>query len=48
MNQVNWHRRKLPHFEGDSIPQGVTFRLLDSLPREKLYEMTATMYRPEK
>jgi len=31
-----WHKRRLPHFEGGGIPQGVTFRLADSLPRHKL------------
>ena len=31
-----WHKRRLPHFEGGGIPQGVTFRLADSLPRNKL------------
>lgn len=34
-----WHRRRLPHFEGGSIPQGVTFRLTDSLPRQKLFQL---------
>jgi putative DNA methylase len=34
-----WHRRRLPHFEGGSIPQGVTFRLADSLPRHKLIQL---------
>lgn len=32
-----WHSRGyLPHFEGGSIPQTVTFRLADSLPKERL------------
>jgi len=35
-NEPFWHKRRLPHFEGGSIPQGVTFRLADSLPRHKL------------
>ena len=34
-----WHKRRLPHFEGGSIPQGVTFRLADSLPRLKLEQL---------
>jgi putative DNA methylase len=34
-----WHRRRLPHFEGGGIPQGVTFRLADSLPRHKLIQL---------
>ncbi|UFS69788.1 transposase [Geomonas sp. RF6] len=34
-----WHRRCLPHFEGGSRPQGVTFRLADSLPRHLLGEI---------
>lgn len=38
-----WHRRNLPHFEGGAIPQGVTFRLYDSLPREKFAEMTESI-----
>ncbi len=34
-----WHSRGyLPHFEGGSLPQFVTFRLADSLPKEKLRE----------
>jgi REP element-mobilizing transposase RayT len=34
-----WHSRGyLPHFEGGSIPQFVTFRLADSLPKQKLME----------
>ena len=47
-DQPYWHRRNLPHFEGGAIPQGVTFRLQDSLPREKLHEMTATVYLSDK
>lgn len=35
-NKPHWHKRRLPHFEGGGIPQGVTFRLADSLPRHKL------------
>ena len=32
-----WHSRGyLPHFDGGSIPQTVTFRLADSLPKEVL------------
>ena len=32
-----WHSRGyLPHFDGGSIPQSVTFRLADSLPKERL------------
>lgn len=34
-----WHHRRLPHFEAGSIPQGVTFRLADSLPRQMLTEI---------
>lgn len=34
-----WHKRRLPHFEGGSIPQGVTFRLADSLPRHRLFQL---------
>ncbi len=37
--QPYWHKRRLPHFEGGSIPQGVTFRLADSLPRRMLTEI---------
>jgi REP element-mobilizing transposase RayT len=34
---VGWHSRGyLPHFEGGEIPQTVTFRLFDSLPRSLL------------
>ena len=34
-----WHSRGyIPHFEGGSVPQGITFRLHDSLPVEKLAE----------
>jgi REP element-mobilizing transposase RayT len=34
-----WHSRGcLPHFEGGSIPQFVTFRLADSLPKQELLE----------
>jgi putative DNA methylase len=34
-----WHSRGyLPHFEGGTIPQLVTFRLADSLPKERLKE----------
>ena len=34
-----WHSRGyLPHFEGGSIPQSLTFRLADSLPQERLDE----------
>lgn len=36
LQEPYWHKRRLPHFEGGSIPQGVTFRLADSLPRHKL------------
>ena len=43
-----WHRRNLPHFEGGAIPQGVTFRLHDSLPREKVAEMTESILSPDK
>ncbi|MBV5338180.1 MAG: transposase [Deltaproteobacteria bacterium] len=43
-----WHRRNLPHFEGGSIPQGVTFRLHDSLPQEKIAEMTGHILLPDK
>jgi REP element-mobilizing transposase RayT len=35
-NAPYWHKRHLPHFEGGCIPQGVTFRLADSLPRNNL------------
>jgi putative DNA methylase len=32
-----WHSRGyLPHFDGGAIPQAVTFRLADSLPRARL------------
>ncbi len=32
-----WHSRGyLPHFEGGCIPQFITFRLADSLPRDRL------------
>jgi len=43
-----WHSRNLPHFEGGSIPQGVTFRLHDSLPQEKIAEMTQSILLPDK
>jgi REP element-mobilizing transposase RayT len=43
-----WHRRNLPHFEGGSIPQGVTFRLHDSLPQGKITEMTRHILLPDK
>lgn len=43
-----WHRRNLPHFEGGAIPQGVTFRLHDSLPREKVDELTESILSPDK
>lgn len=34
---LGWHSRGyLPHCEGGSIPQAVTFRLADSLPKECL------------
>jgi len=34
-----WHSRGyLPHFDGGSIPQSVTFRLFDSLPKAVLEE----------
>jgi putative DNA methylase len=32
--RYGWHNRGyLPHFDGGSIPQSITFRLFDSLPR---------------
>jgi len=35
--ESGWHSRDyLPHFEGGEIPQFITFRLKDSLPREVL------------
>lgn len=39
MHEPYWHRRRLPHFEGGCILQGVTFRLADSLPRQKLFQL---------
>jgi len=34
-----WHSRGyLPHFDGGSIPQSITFRLFDSLPKTVLEE----------
>jgi putative DNA methylase len=48
INKPYWHRRNLPHFEGGAIPQGVTFRLHDSLPREKVTEMTESILLPGK
>jgi putative DNA methylase len=38
-----WHKRRLPHFEGGSIPQGVTFRLADSLPRHRLFQLNDSL-----
>src|SRR5713101_3253299 len=36
-SEYGWHSRGyLPHFDGGSIPQGVTFRLFDSLPKTVL------------
>ena len=41
-----WHSRGvLPHFEGGSIPQAVTFRLADSLPRHRLDELSMELKR---
>jgi len=37
MRRYGWHSRGyLPHFDGGSIPQSITFRLFDSLPKEVL------------
>jgi REP element-mobilizing transposase RayT len=41
-----WHSRGiLPHFEGGNIPQSVTFRLVDSLPRQKLIDLQEELKR---
>lgn len=41
---ARWHSRGyLPHFEGGSTPQLVTFRLADSLPRELLEQWRAEL-----
>ena len=41
-NSPFWHSRGyLPHFEGNEIPQMVTFHLSDSLPRTALRRMEA-------
>ncbi|MDD2735915.1 MAG: transposase [Desulfuromonadaceae bacterium] len=44
--EPRWHSRGiLPHFEGGSIPQSVTFRLADSLPQQKLKELNEELRR---
>ncbi len=47
---ARWRSRGyLPHFEGGSIPQFVTFRLADSLPSELLEQWRAELHRlPER